>query len=98
MRGMKTALPWQIKGVRRQARETARTAARRAGMSVGEWLDTIILNSAEPNREVRERDAAGSDEHDLHRDDEHDEEEPPQRSSRIWALRAQQIPVYRRRT
>ncbi|MET0539262.1 MAG: hypothetical protein ABWZ64_15175 [Xanthobacteraceae bacterium] len=68
---MKSVLPWQIKGVRRQARETARTAARRAGMSVGEWLDTVILNSAESDHEA---DAAGADEHDLHRDDEHDEQ------------------------
>ena len=34
---MKSDVPWQVEGVRRQARETAREAARRSGMSVGEW-------------------------------------------------------------
>jgi localization factor PodJL len=43
---MKSGVPWQVKGVRPQARETAREAARRSGMSVGEWLDNIILDSA----------------------------------------------------
>jgi localization factor PodJL len=44
---MKSGLSWEMKGLRSRARETARTAARRAGMSVGEWLDTVILNSAD---------------------------------------------------
>ncbi len=43
---MKSGVPWQVKGVRRQARETAQEAARRSGMSVGEWLDTVIIDSA----------------------------------------------------
>jgi hypothetical protein len=43
---MKTGLPWQVSGVRPQARDTAREAAHRAGMSVGEWLDSVILESA----------------------------------------------------
>jgi localization factor PodJL len=44
---MKFGVPWHVKGVRREARETAREAARRSGMSVGEWLDTVILDSAQ---------------------------------------------------
>jgi localization factor PodJL len=44
---MKPGLPWQVSGVGREARQTAREAARRAGMSLGEWLDSIILESAE---------------------------------------------------
>src|SRR5262249_31414611 len=43
---MKSGLPWQVSGVRREVRDTAREAARRAGMSVGEWLDRVILESA----------------------------------------------------
>ncbi len=43
---MKTGVPWHVKGVRRHARETAREAARRSGMSVGEWLDSVIIDSA----------------------------------------------------
>src|SRR5262245_35881788 len=41
---MKSGVPWQVQGVRPQARETAREAARRSGMSVGEWLDNLILD------------------------------------------------------
>jgi localization factor PodJL len=44
---MKFGVPWRVKGIRPDARETAREAARRAGMSVGEWLNTVILDSAD---------------------------------------------------
>ena len=55
---MKSGVPWQVEGVRQHARETAQEAARRAGMSIGEWLDAIILDSAlhdgvDPRRPVR---------------------------------------------
>src|SRR5215831_17853691 len=43
---MKSGVPWQVKGVGRHAQETAREAARRSGLSVGEWLDSVILDSA----------------------------------------------------
>jgi localization factor PodJL len=43
---MKSGMGWRVKGVRPEARETAREAARRSGMSVGEWLDTVIVDSA----------------------------------------------------
>ncbi len=43
---MNSYIPWQIDGVDRQARDTAQEAARRAGLSLGQWLDAIILNSA----------------------------------------------------
>src|SRR5215831_12693959 len=43
---MKSGVPEQVKGVGRQAQETAREAARRSGLSVGEWLDSVILDSA----------------------------------------------------
>src|SRR5215831_17438415 len=43
---MKSGVPWQVTGVRRRARDTAREAARRSGVSVGEWLDNAILDSA----------------------------------------------------
>jgi localization factor PodJL len=44
---MKFGVPWRVKGIRPDARETAREAARRAGMSVGEWLNTVIIDSAD---------------------------------------------------
>ena len=43
---MKSAVAWNVKGVGPEARETAREAARRAGLSVGEWLDSVIIESA----------------------------------------------------
>jgi len=43
---MTSGVPWQVEGVGPQARETAREAARRSGMSVGEWLDTVISDCA----------------------------------------------------
>jgi localization factor PodJL len=43
---MTSGVPWQVEGVGPQARETAREAARRSGMSVGEWLDWVISDSA----------------------------------------------------
>jgi len=44
--GMTSGVPWQVEGVRQQARATAQEAARRSGMSVGEWLDTVISDCA----------------------------------------------------
>ncbi len=43
---MNNGVPWQVRGVRPQARDTAREAARRAGVSVGEWLEEVIASSA----------------------------------------------------
>ncbi len=43
---MKLSVPWSVKGIRPEARETAREAARRSGMSLGEWLNTVILHQA----------------------------------------------------
>src|ERR1700728_3543789 len=39
---MKSGGPWNLRGLRPEAREAARTAARRSGMSVGEWLNDVI--------------------------------------------------------
>jgi localization factor PodJL len=43
---MNCDLAWHVRGVRPQAREAARAAARRRGVAVGEWLDGIICDSA----------------------------------------------------
>jgi localization factor PodJL len=59
-----------LRGLRPDAREAARTAARRSGMSVGEWLNNVI----EPDDE--------DDEPALFFDDEEDEDERPRRSRR----------------
>src|SRR5512135_3516769 len=43
---MKFGVPWSVKGIRPEARETAREAARRSGLSLGEWLNSVILQQA----------------------------------------------------
>jgi localization factor PodJL len=43
---MKFGRPWNIEGVHPRARETARAAARHSGMTVGEWLDSVIIEQA----------------------------------------------------
>jgi localization factor PodJL len=43
---MKFGVPWSVKGIRPEARETAREAARRSGMSLGDWLNSVILEQA----------------------------------------------------
>jgi localization factor PodJL len=43
---MKFGRPWNVEGVRPRAQETARTAARRSRVTVGEWLDSAIIERA----------------------------------------------------
>src|SRR6476646_2108724 len=42
---MRAELPWNVTGIPPEAREAARAAARREGLSVGEWLTRRILRS-----------------------------------------------------
>lgn len=42
---MRTDLPWNVAGIPPEAREAARAAARREGLSIGEWLTRRILRS-----------------------------------------------------
>src|SRR5665213_1585757 len=42
---MRPDLPWNVVGIPPEAREAARAAARREGLSVGEWLTRRILRS-----------------------------------------------------
>src|SRR5215470_1284154 len=46
--GMTSDTTWQGRGARPQPLQAAREAARRSGMSVGEWLDSVIQESARP--------------------------------------------------
>ena len=43
---MKFGVPWSVKGIRPEARETAKEAARRSGMPLGDWLNSVILDQA----------------------------------------------------
>ena len=42
---MQPDLPWNVAGIPPEAREAARAAARREGLSVGEWLTRKILRT-----------------------------------------------------
>src|SRR5262249_27351261 len=44
--GRMSLAPWHVKGIPPGARETAREAARRSGVSVGQWLNSVILGQA----------------------------------------------------
>ena len=46
---MKSGGPWNLRGLRPEAREAARNAARRSGMSVGEWLNSVIRQDDDDN-------------------------------------------------
>ncbi|MEK7265743.1 MAG: hypothetical protein AAB227_06555, partial [Pseudomonadota bacterium] len=46
---MKSNAPWSVKGIERDARETAKAAAQREGMTVGEWLNQIIFSAGDPD-------------------------------------------------
>jgi localization factor PodJL len=68
---MKSGGPWNLRGLRPEAREAVRTAARRSGVSVGEWLNDVI----EPD------DEDDDDEPTLFSDyDDEDDDERPRRS------------------
>jgi hypothetical protein len=60
-------VPWHVKGVRPEAREVARDAARRSGISVGEWLNSIIID-AEAGTEAEPIAAAATLRRDTHGD------------------------------
>jgi localization factor PodJL len=52
---MNSRVPWLENGLEREAREKAQEAARRSGMSVGEWLSNVISESAQNTDSVRNR-------------------------------------------
>ena len=44
---MKPGLPWSVKGIEPDVREAAKLAARRSGMTLGEWLNSTIMDQAD---------------------------------------------------
>lgn len=52
---MKPGIPWSVKGIEQQARAAAKEAARQSGMTIGEWLNTVILDSAEGGDDLERR-------------------------------------------
>jgi localization factor PodJL len=64
---MKLGFPWSVKDIRPEARDTAREAARRAGLPVNEWLNAVILqqvNAQTANAFARSNNG-GSADHDV---------------------------------
>lgn len=48
MAATKSNAPWSVKGIDRDARETAKEAAQKEGMTVGAWLNLMIYNAGAP--------------------------------------------------
>jgi localization factor PodJL len=44
---MKPGGPWSVKGIEPEVRETAKSAARRAGKTLGEWLNQVIMETGQ---------------------------------------------------
>ena len=42
---MRPAVPWSVKGIEPEAREAAKQAAQRAGVTLGAWLNQMILDA-----------------------------------------------------
>ncbi len=56
---MTAAAPWSVKGINPKAREVAKDLARRSGMTLGEWLNRVILEDDIPD-EVTSEDHFGT--------------------------------------
>jgi localization factor PodJL len=67
---MKPGIPWSVKGIEPEVREAAKDAARRSGMTLGEWLNSMILEQTEGGQpESREHKASPRAEAAYARDD-----------------------------
>src|SRR3954462_15082 len=53
---MSSAGPWSVKGIDPKAREVAKDLARRSGMTLGEWLNRVILEDDVPEEGFSEAD------------------------------------------
>ncbi|MFM9865249.1 MAG: hypothetical protein ACKVRO_16765 [Micropepsaceae bacterium] len=49
---MRPGVPWNVKGIEAEAREMAQLAARRSGVSLGEYLSQLIMTEGRPNGPV----------------------------------------------
>src|ERR1700684_2069509 len=81
---MKSGGPWNLRGLRPEAREAVRTAARRSGVSVGEWLNDVIEPDDEEGGDktalVSDYDNEANDARPRRSRSRRDEREPRQRS------------------
>ena len=56
---MSAGAPWSVKGIDPKAREVAKELARRSGMTLGEWLNRVILEDDVPEEVTAEEQFAG---------------------------------------
>ncbi|WP_436356722.1 SEL1-like repeat protein [Brevundimonas sp. CEF1] len=49
---MSAAAPWSVKGIDPKAREIAKDLARRSGMTLGEWLNSMIMDEPDEDEGV----------------------------------------------
>jgi len=56
---MTAAAPWSVKGIDPKAREVAKDLARRSGMTLGEWLNRMIIEGEGPGADSPAADAFG---------------------------------------
>ena len=49
---MTAAAPWSVKGIDPKAREIAKDLARRSGMTLGEWLNSMIMDDTDEDESV----------------------------------------------
>jgi localization factor PodJL len=49
---MKPGIPWSVKGIDPDIRAAAKDAARRSGMTLGEWLNSVILDQSTDAKRV----------------------------------------------
>lgn len=49
---MSAAAPWSVKGIDPKAREIAKDLARRSGMTLGEWLNSMIMDEPDEDESV----------------------------------------------
>jgi localization factor PodJL len=66
---MKSGGPWNLRGLRPETREVARDAARRSGVSVGEWLNSVIRQDDDEDHGQPMRSADYDDDNEAWRDD-----------------------------
>ena len=45
---MSSSGPWSVKGIDPRARARAKSAARREGVTLGEWINRVILEDSDP--------------------------------------------------
>lgn len=87
---MKPGIPWSVKGIEPEVRAAAKHAARRAGMTLGEWLNGVILDQNEhilgaslvENANIRENFVSSSNENPVLNRDAAPRFEKPRASTR----------------